>query len=344
MALKITALLAALVVGAAPVASDEPGPESLEKQFSKALGLTLSKLEQVSGPLRDARADVAKVTDTTARDLDGAVYWTSSIPHPGDHEKSIKVFLCQIPMGRADIGESLVICTDYTGVMVNGAVLDEKNVLKKEWNSLLSQRVGRPIPRLERVRPVSHLERYEKLKKDGTKDERVAGGLVSLRRLMVGHVARAQWMMGGLEHGEKPKAKEIEQLVKAFNDVAALEKPLKGFLGVAGEEFVANAKLAAERTRALSQIKIDTDEQIEAAKGAMEQLGESCQSCHKLTSPSFHGPLMRAAGHRRSELGLSDGFYLVGYDLQGETDHERDQHVATRMKRAHLLLDRIIKR
>lgn len=345
MALKITVMVTALAFGLVPVSEDFDSPESLAEQFGKALGLKLSELQTMPGPSREARGKVAKLTGTTARDLDGAEYWTSSIPHPRDANTPIKVFLTRIPLGMQDVGETLLICIDYTGVMVNGAVLDAKQKGNKKWSSLLSQRVGRPIPRLKDCRPVSHLDKYEQLRKTGTSDERLAGGLVSLRRLMLGHAAGVGWIIKGIEHGEKPKPKAVKKLAGTFKRLAELERPLKGLLGDAGKAFSARATKMSEHVADLAKVKLETDEGKEAAKALCEQVQKSCDACHKMTHDAFHGPLVRAAGHRRQELGLSEGFYLVGYDLyQEHEDKEQDQHVATMMRRAHLLLDRVVKR
>lgn len=328
-----------LVLAIAAVAATLPGPATpandvvdLTKSFSKALGLKLTEIKTLSGPTRSEREQVAELTGTSARDLDRAEYWSSSIPHPRD-QSAIAVTLCRVPV---KVGSGLVLCVDYSGVMVNAAILGlEEEETAKYWGQFLSQCVGRKVPNPSRAKSTSALEKM-------SKNEGLTGGLVRVRKLMLGKINAIQKIGRMLEHGEKIPKEYFKKARKASAELVRLDQPLKSFLGGAAPEFARTAKELAEALKALEKLPLGKDDAHDAAKDILGSISTSCKSCHGIKHDDFHGPLRKALADRRHRAGYGDGFFLVGYDYYpGGEDHGRDQMVASSLRRASLLVAQI---
>jgi len=327
--LSATGLSLALAT-ARPQLSEERGADAAT--FGAALGLELSALDLMLPFVDAARKEVAKATDCDSDSLAEARTWIARQALADGRSRELR--LGRLPFeGRGDEG-FVLLALDEERRFVAAAVLDQDGDAMPSWKHFL-QAFGRSTtPRMNGARPRSHLARVrEKARSDGNENGQLTLALFDF----LGHMqaqARADELPP--DPGRDPVA-ECRERSRSLLQAASVTPGLATLLGSRATEFTRLAKDAAAAAEALATACAAGDR--DATLAGRERLRATCTGCHALEIPE-RGPVKPLFRSTRAELGIGDGYWVVGHDLPWRhADREQAQAVADRLRQLALLLD-----
>lgn len=314
-------------------------------KLKEMLGLEVKKAVPVKkklGPEAKAKVETALGEPLESADVEPYLYEVDGLTNP-DTGEGMKVRACLTvakgPSGPIRLGLAL----DPRGAIFAARCFEHAEKVDFPAEEFCQQFVGASVTPSSYRSPKELEATLAKVKQpdaDQVPELLRAKVLLGIREQMETNGSRTGDVKERLSKKDARAAEAADALSKSLRLVEALVGKLSPYkpeqtaalAGIAGK-----TRQAAEDVRDLAK----KNDWAGATKAFKDRLQDGCEKCHDWNDPLSNKKFYDAARWMRGDVGVGDGYWVVGHDCHAASEPSRalSQAVATGLKKALLLLD-----